>query len=561
MREKYIKKANLVHNNKYDYSKLIYTNLNNKGIIICPIHGEFEQNLHAHLYLKQGCKLCGIESRINKRKKTLIEFKRNASYIHNNKYDYSLVEYINNSTKVIIICPIHGKFEQIPKDHLNGHGCSKCGGTSKLIKEDIIINLNNIHNNKYDYSKLKYINGKNKIKIICPIHGEFEQTLENHKNRQSGCPKCHIAQSSYEKEIIKILISIKPDLKILNNISINKINELNMNNNFLDKIKDKPITLLSPYIKNSEKIKVKCNICNHEWSVLSSNLNKGNGCPNCFNRISSYENETYDIFKNENIQRNKRFNNYEIDIFFPDYNLGIEFHGLYYHSDKFKNKNYHKDKYLKFKELNIDLIQIFENEWINKKDIVLSIIKNRLGLNKEKIFARKCEIKNIDTETAKQFCNDNHIQGYASSSVKIGLFYKDELVSLITLRKNRFNKNSIQEIIRFCNKKDLTIIGGFNKLLSYIKNSLHINELSSFVDVRYFNGNSYKNYKFEYHTVPNYFYFKTNKLLQNRMMFQKHKLKNKLPIFNETLSEYENMELNGYYRIFDAGNLKFKLDL
>lgn len=128
------------------------------------------------------------------RKKTKEEFIEKANIIHKNKYDYSLVEYVNNKTKVKIICPRHGLFEQLPNDHENGRGCKKCADeyVSELFsmsKEEFIKRANNIHDNKYDYSLVEYKNDKTKIKIICPRHGMFEQTPASHLS-ESGCKEC-----------------------------------------------------------------------------------------------------------------------------------------------------------------------------------------------------------------------------------------------------------------------------------------------------------------------------------------------------------------------------------
>jgi Zn finger protein HypA/HybF involved in hydrogenase expression len=120
---------------------------------------------------------------------TNIEFIERAKNIHENKYDYSIVNYIDNSTKIKIICPEHGIFEQKPKDHLNGQGCPKCAKKYKPTSDEFIQNVNKIHNNKYDYSLVNYVGNKIKIDIICPKHGIFSQTPHNHIYGQ-GCPKC-----------------------------------------------------------------------------------------------------------------------------------------------------------------------------------------------------------------------------------------------------------------------------------------------------------------------------------------------------------------------------------
>ena len=183
---------NITHNNKYDYSLVEYVNNKSKIKIICPIHGEFEQTTIKHL--QHGCKKCANDLlRIN-RQKTKEQFIIESDKIHDNKYDYSLVKYINTQIKIKIICPIHGVFEQIPNNHLSGSGCSKCShininNFNKLNQIDLILNFNIVHDNIYDYSLVDYVNGSEKIKIICNIHGIFKQTPNSHKNG-AGCPYC-----------------------------------------------------------------------------------------------------------------------------------------------------------------------------------------------------------------------------------------------------------------------------------------------------------------------------------------------------------------------------------
>jgi len=181
----FIEKANVVHGNKYNYSKINYINSKTKIIIICPIHGEFEQIPNKHIIRKHGCPKC------SKRKKHTKEYFIDvATSLHNNKYDYSLVDYINIKTKVIIICPIHGEFKQVPESHIKqGCGCPKCSKKYKYNNIDFIELSNVIHNNKYIYTKINYINNYTKINIICPTHGEFIQTPSNHLSGK-GCNIC-----------------------------------------------------------------------------------------------------------------------------------------------------------------------------------------------------------------------------------------------------------------------------------------------------------------------------------------------------------------------------------
>jgi hypothetical protein len=181
--EDFIKKAILIHGDNYDYSKFIYINCKTKGIIICKIHGEFEQQPSNHLQGKKCSKCSGCY------KPTTQEFIENSIKIHGNDYDYSKVEYIDNKTKVIIICKIHGEFEQQPSSHLQGNGCIICSGVYKKNTEDFIEIAKKKHGDIYDYSKVEYTGCKIKIKIICKKHGEFEQTPDSHL-RGCGCNKC-----------------------------------------------------------------------------------------------------------------------------------------------------------------------------------------------------------------------------------------------------------------------------------------------------------------------------------------------------------------------------------
>lgn len=193
--EDFIKEAKKVHGNKYDYSKVKYTNNHTKVCIICKKHGEFHQLPSNHLK-GQGCKECKRETLRIMKSKTKEEFINEANLIHNNKYDYSKVNYINNHIKVSIICPEHGVFMQSPRVHLRGNGCSQCSHNKKLTKEEFRNIGNLIHNNKYDYSKVNYINANTKVCIICPEHGEFWQTPHNHTNskKPQGCPICRISK-------------------------------------------------------------------------------------------------------------------------------------------------------------------------------------------------------------------------------------------------------------------------------------------------------------------------------------------------------------------------------
>ena len=185
----FIEKAKKVHGDKYDYSKVEYVDTKTKVCIICPEHGEFWQTPGNHMSGK-GCPSCGTLRRKSKRKKDKETFIVESIANHNITYDYSKVEYINSQTKVCIICPEHGEFWQTPNSHLRGAECPKCSHRSyKYEVEEFIEKAKKVHGNKYDYSKVKYVDNHTKVCIICHEHGEFWQEPSAHLRGQ-GCPKC-----------------------------------------------------------------------------------------------------------------------------------------------------------------------------------------------------------------------------------------------------------------------------------------------------------------------------------------------------------------------------------
>ena len=292
-----------------------------------------------------------------------------------------------------------------------------------------------------------------------------------------------------------------------------------------------------------------CTICNPIDSLDSDQEN------NLFNFIKENYNDEI-ILKNRNIVKPS-----ELDIYLPKLNLAFEFNGLYWHSDFYKPKNYHLNKTEECEKIGIHLIHIYEDDWLYKQNIVKSRILNFLGKS-NKIFARKCKIKEIDdNKIVKEFLENNHLQGFVGSKIKIGLFYNDELISIMTfgsLRKSlgQKSKENSYELLRFCNKLNTNVIGGASKLFKYFIKNYKPVEITSYADRSWSIGNLYEKleFKFDHKTRPNYYYFK-NKKRFHRFNFRKDQLIKNGAEPNKT--EYEIMTEKGFYRIFDSGNLKF----
>lgn len=320
------------------------------------------------------------------------------------------------------------------------------------------------------------------------------------------------------------------------------------------------------YLMINNKYKVKCQDCNHIYDIDIEKQLFIRRCIKCGQK-SLPEIEIKEFVEDlgfKTIKNSRKFiTPFELDLYISEKNIAIEYNGLYWHSfgkDDHENKKFHLNKTILAKENNIQLFHIFENEWLNpiKQEIWKSIIKSNLGIN-TRIGARKCKIKILSNEESRIFLDNNHLQGSCNASIKIGLIYNDKIISILTLAKPRFNKNYDWEIVRFANKIDINVIGGFSRLLKYFRSN-YSGSIITYADKRYSNGDLYRTNGFEElkDSEPNYFYTKGQEL-HSRIQFQKHKLEKQLKKYNCNLTEAENMFDNGYRRIWDCGNKVFIL--
>ena len=363
--DEFIKKSREVHGDKYDYSKANYLNSHTKICIICPKHGKFWKEASSHLK-GQGCPKCSYENVSLNMMSSTDEFIKKAKKIHGDKYDYSKVEYINNHTKICIICPKHGKFWQQPNNHLSGSGCYKCatekvGDMRRMPLEEFISKAIKIHGDKYDYSKVEYVTAKEKVCIICPEHGEFWQKPIDHL-RGCECQKCSQVNGS---------------LKQRSNTK-----------KFIEKARkihgDKYDYSMVRYITAKEKVCIICPEHGEFWQEASSHI-KGCGCPVCKeSKLEKITRETLNDLNIEFIEHcNKRvlqwLENQHLDFYLPKLNIGIECQGIqHYKCDSFFGKNgkfelikkRDKKKKILCEENNVKLIYIpynMSNEQILKK--------------------------------------------------------------------------------------------------------------------------------------------------------------------------------------------------
>jgi G:T-mismatch repair DNA endonuclease (very short patch repair protein) len=278
--------------------------------------------------------------------------------------------------------------------------------------------------------------------------------------------------------------------------------------------------------------------------------------------VSAFEIEVADFLTQNGIryEQNNRtiISPKELDFFLPDYDIAIECCGIYWHSELSagRTSQYHYEKFKQCKEKNIQLITIFDDEWNDKREIVMSMLRNKL-LTNSKLFARNCKIVSLTKSEAEVFINKHHVQGYTSGSVRIGLQHQGSTVAVMTFGKSRFNKKYEWELLRFCS--NAVVVGGAGKLLSYFVGNFKPKNIVSYSDNRWFTGTVYDKLGFtEKSTTVGYFYTDYNKRY-NRLAFQKYKLVSEG--FNAMLSEWEIMQQRKFDRIWDCGQVCWELEI
>ena len=341
---------------------------------------------------------------------------------------------------------------------------------------------------------------------------------------------------------------------------------------FIEQLSKKRITFITPYDEYVSTIgmdfEYKCEICGTVFKTKETNPQKVI-CPHCMRmpyslKEKDIQNYIKSIYSGEIIFNARCVGIFddrrEVDIYIPEKKLAIEFNGNYYHSSKFRDRKEHQQKTIDAKNHGIRLIQIFEYDWDTKQHQIKNIIKGALGIYDHIINGRDCIIKTIESSVYEDFLNLHHLQGAIKSKFRYGLFYNDELISVIGFGASRFKRGEY-ELHRYCVKEGYRIRGGFSKLLTAFEKDTGITSYTSYVDYSYFDGSGYTSCGFTNvgMTEPNYVWLNKSGIYLNRMSTQKHKLASILgENFDESKTEAENMEANGYLKLYNCGNLIMK---
>lgn len=505
--------------------------------------------------------------------KTIIDYSNN-NFLNDIPFKEKVYLYIHDLNNKPICknknCSTHTKFVNKTLGYLD-YCSNKCQSSS----DEIMNKRKNTNIERYGfehaiYNKEKMDKFNSKVK-----NRDKEKQIEINNKRK----KTNLENFGYDnpnknpKFLEKRVQSFKENIeqwKAKYNKTINIINE----------IKYQKYEKNTKYINSSLKDNVKnltfeCLICNDifeiNYPLLHYRYNNNNIlCTKCNdpldNKISSFHIEVLNYIKsfysgeiilNDRVELKGK----EIDIWIPEFRIGIECNGLYWHTESFKGKNYHKDKYNISKENNINLIQIWEDEWKYKRDIVKSRLSNKLKYTSKNIYSRKCVIKNLSSKEAKDFLNKNHLQGFIASKYYLGLNYNSELVSLMSFGLLRIALNSKgdendYEILRFCNCLNTNVIGSASKLFNHFIKENKPNSVISYASLEWGDGDFYSKLGMidKGMTDIGYYYVIDGKR-EHRYKFTKHKLV--ADGYDSNKSEYRIMLDRGYDRVWSCGNQKW----
>lgn len=461
----------------------------------------------------------------------------------------------SSSKKIIWVCPVCNHTWEAPVNRMHTNltkkktiGCLQCyrkkQRSSPLSVTDPEIYSHISPDNTIDISQITRASRKEiKFDLSCGHNIVISPRKMHRKNGQIQLPKC---------KICTLLSTKRPDLQ--------------------DQYSDKnDIDFSSLSYNSAYKAIWKCEN-NHEWeATVYQRVNFNTSCPKCVNNSSSQkEEELYTYVRsivpeNIDILRNdkKLLQGKEIDILIPEYKIGIEFNGLYWHGEsQGKDRNYHKNKYLVAKEHDVNLITIWEDDWDENKNIVKSMITHKLGCStSKKVYARKTFIKDIEIDDARKFMDSYHIQGYTQGSYYLGLY--DDTDNLVAVSIWRKNKNTLY-LDRYATS--CTVVGGMGKLLSYVlqqSSDWCFNEIVTFSDHEVSDGGLYKKLGFEKdkELKPDYKYI-VNKERVHKFNYRRKRFKNDPHlIYKEELSESEMAKLNGIDRVWDCGKTRWKMNV
>lgn len=516
---------------------------------LCDRHGEYESSWQSLAKAQYGCFQCGADFKGKQCRLDAGQALEELAKVFPQYSQWGYVgEYAGNHTKVQFTCPEHGQ-RYVPLSTLRaGKGCQVCNIEAGLnVRRRSVAELaricTEVHGGKYSYQNTK-LEGQY-MTYECAEHGETRVGKDAHMKGQ-GCQKCYA--KAQESRVLPFDTFLQMARKVHG---------------------DKYAYDESTYSRMTDKLKITCKTHGDFWQKATDHTHNEAGCPTCGKIISKGETELADYVESlglEVIRNYKYAGRKEIDIYIPSLNLGIEYDGLKWHSTLHRTRAEQVQKAQELKALGIQLIRVFEDEWAFRNSQVKSLLAMRCGRHSSKLAARKCQVVDIDNDTAKEFYNANHIQGWNRSAKHKGLMHDNNLVALMTVTQAIAQRGvkageGVYELARFATCTQ--VVGGASKLLSAWVKELRPKSIVSYSDNRLFQGGTYKALGFSEvaQVPPSYTYWNTSaKVRVHKANFKKSNLTAKLGEgYNPKLTERQNCEAAGYFQIYDDGLTKWKL--
>lgn len=517
---------------RWDYTKTKFVNVMTHVTVTCPAHGDFTQEAASLLKGYVGCSSCsGIV-------KTSEDFVREVRDIWGDRWDLSQTIYVNATTRVSLNCREHGEFHQFPSAVTSKKiGCKPCAARVRKAskQKEFIRRAQSIHADRWRYTEVRYDDSRTKVTITCPQHGNFQQLPSEHlRPTPTPCPNCRAEEQRVvrQEKFLELLEDTYPD----------KTHEG------------------LQYSDSHTAIQLRCEE-HGTYTQLPYDYLRGHlGCTRCNRKSSRAEEHLLQFVSSlglepESHKRGLLGNtNQEIDIYIPSAQVGLEFNGVYYHSELFMEKDYHFRKYQAAKDAGIRLIQIWEDDWLNRPEVVKEHIRQVTGTSQlPKVSARTTTIVKVSPSDAESFLNKYHIQGAVKGAFYLGLKGSEDLVALAAFRW----QGDELHLVRYATSA--SVRGGHSKLVTHVERNFSYQNLTTFADLTFSNGNLYRQTGWvEGETLPpDYTYLRSGKRYHKFNYRLKRFREDPTLTFEEGLTEAQLAKKNKLWRVYDAGKIRF----
>lgn len=487
-------------------------------------------------------------------KKTLDWYKATSANVHNNKYCYDQWLVLDKyHSKIPIECPDHGIFYQALSNHItNKAGCPECravarqSGFNKRSWDEWVILANATHDSLYEYTKPDVFNNADIdiVDITCITHGVFQQRLSDHVHKKAGCPQC--AKLTTRNTNLSRYGVPHPSQQHISETTRSLLTDREW-------LMNQHLKLLKPLDAIAAELGVQDTTVGRYFRQY--NIPTKRFC------VSSGERAVAEFIQNTlgvAVQQSDRtlIPPYELDIVLPDYNLAVEYCGLYWHSDAHKSPHYHANKTTMCNNVGVRLLTIYEDEWQTKQHIVKTKLRYLTKQSNNRVFARVCSVVLVSHAEKTQFFDLYHIQGSGPSSINIGL--RDGAGELVACMGLIAKTNKCFILNRYATST--VVPGGFQKLLTYFKHNWDWVTVDTFTDLRWSSGELYELSGFtKQYTIPPDYCWTNGSVRYHKFGFRHKLLAKKLTVYDPNSTESQNCYNNQLWKLYDCGKIKYTL--